>query len=79
MCVCVCVTICCGTICYSFSFSNQTDQGEETEGLKMEGIKEGEIGKEQIMERGCEETFHCLIRTKEKYRFTEPPAVVLLN
>jgi hypothetical protein len=25
------------------------------------GIKDGEIGKEQIGEGGCEETFHCLI------------------
>jgi hypothetical protein len=39
----------------------------------------GEIGKGQIGEGGCEETFHCLILTKEKCRFTEPPAVVLLN
>ncbi len=29
----MCVTICCGTLCYSFSFNNQTDQGDETEGL----------------------------------------------
>jgi hypothetical protein len=31
------------------------------------------------MEGGCEETFHCLIQTIEKCRFTEPPAVALLN
>ena len=36
-------------------------------------------GKGQIGEGGCEETFHCLIQTKEKCRFTEPPAVALLN
>ncbi len=41
--------------------------------------REGEIGKGQIGEGGCEETFHCLILTKEKCRFTEPPAVALLN
>jgi hypothetical protein len=35
--------------------------------------------KEQIVEGGCEETFHCLILTKEKCRFSEPPAVALLN
>jgi hypothetical protein len=32
----VCVTICVGTLCYSFSLSNQTDQGDEREGLKRE-------------------------------------------
>ncbi len=37
--VCVCVTICCGTLCYSFSFGNQTDQGDETEGLEREGLE----------------------------------------
>jgi len=37
--VCVCVTVCVGTLCYSFSFSNQTDQGDEREGLKREGLK----------------------------------------
>jgi len=37
--VCVCVTICVGTLCYSFSFINQTDQGDEREGLKREGLK----------------------------------------
>ncbi len=35
--VCVCVCLNCGTIWYSFSFSNQTDQGDETEGLEREG------------------------------------------
>ena len=39
----------------------------------------GEIGKGQIGEGGCEETFHCLIQTKGKCRFTVPPAVALLN
>jgi hypothetical protein len=39
----------------------------------------GETGKGQIVEGGCEETFHCLIQTKEKCRFTVPPAVALLN
>jgi hypothetical protein len=39
VCVCVCVTICVGTLSYSFSFGNQTDQGDETEGLKREGLK----------------------------------------
>jgi hypothetical protein len=37
----VCVSVChnCGTLCYSFSFSNQTDQEDETAGLKREGLK----------------------------------------
>jgi hypothetical protein len=43
------------------------------------GIKDGKIGKRQIGEGVCEETFQCLIQTKEKCRFTEPPAVALLN
>jgi hypothetical protein len=29
----------CGTLSYSFSFSNQTDQGNETEGLEREGLE----------------------------------------
>jgi hypothetical protein len=60
--VCVCVTICVGTLCYSFSFSNQTDQGDETDGLKRED-RDGEIGKGQIGEGGCQETFLCLSLT----------------
>ncbi len=39
--VCVSVIHNCGTLCYSFSFNNQTDQRDETEGLKREGL-EGE-------------------------------------
>jgi hypothetical protein len=41
LCVIVCVCVChnCGRLCYSFSFSNQTDQGDETEGLEREGLK----------------------------------------
>jgi hypothetical protein len=37
--VCVCVTICCGTLCFSFSFNNQTDQEDEMEGLHREGLE----------------------------------------
>ncbi len=41
LCLSVCDSVCvchnCGTLCYSFSFSNQTDQGDETEGLEREG------------------------------------------
>jgi hypothetical protein len=32
---------CCGTLSYSLSFSNQTDQGDETEGLEREGLEMG--------------------------------------
>jgi hypothetical protein len=41
VCVCVCVCVChnCGTLTYSFCFSNQTDQGDETEGLEREGLE----------------------------------------
>jgi hypothetical protein len=40
---------------------------------------DGEIGKRQIREGGCEETYHCLSQTWETWTFTEPPAVALLN
>jgi hypothetical protein len=40
---------------------------------------DGEIGKGQIREGGYEWNYLCLIQTKEKCRFTEPPAVALLN
>jgi hypothetical protein len=43
----------CGTLSYSLCFSDQTDQGNETEGLKREGLKM-ELGKGQIGEGGCE-------------------------
>ncbi len=79
VCVCVCVCHNCGTLCYSFSFGNQTDQGDETEGLEREGLKMERYGKGQIGEGGCEETFLCLSQTKEKCRFTVPPAVTQLN
>ena len=61
----VCLSVChnCGTLIYSFSFGNQTDQGDETEGLKREGLKMERYGKGQIREGGCEETFHCLSQT----------------
>jgi hypothetical protein len=43
------------------------------------GIKDGEIREGEIDEKGCEETFHCLILTKEKCRLTVPSPVALLN
>jgi hypothetical protein len=41
--------------------------------------REGEIGKGQIREGGCEKTFHWLSQTLDACRFTVPPAVTLLN
>jgi hypothetical protein len=37
----LCLSLChnCGTLSYSFNFSNQTDQGDQTEGLKREGLE----------------------------------------
>jgi hypothetical protein len=49
----------CGTLCYSFSFINQTDSGYERRVWRGRDM-DGEIGKEQIGEGGCEETFLCL-------------------
>ena len=39
---------------HSFCFSHQTDLGEEAEGHGEGGIRDGEIGKGQIEEGGCE-------------------------
>jgi hypothetical protein len=61
--VIVCVCHNCGTLCYSFSFNNQTDQGDEKDGLQREGLKMERYRKGQIGEGGCEETFHCLSQT----------------
>ncbi len=53
--MCVCVTIA-ERSGYSFCFSDQTDQGGFGDG----GTRDGELGKGQIEEGGCEETFLCL-------------------
>jgi hypothetical protein len=43
--VCLCVIVCVchnnGTLCYSFSFGNQTDHGDETEGMEIEILEMG--------------------------------------
>ncbi len=39
MIVCVCVSQFVSALCYSFSFNNQTDEGDETEGLEKEGLE----------------------------------------
>ncbi len=41
----------CGTLCYSFSFNNQTDQRDETEGVKREGVE----GEREEMDRSKRE------------------------
>ncbi len=48
-------------------------------GIEEGGIKDGEIREGESEEEGCEEILHCLIQTKEKYSFTLPPGVALLN
>jgi hypothetical protein len=58
--VCLCVTICCGTLSYSFSFGNQTEQGRRDGGFAEGGIEMERYGKGQIGEGGCEYTYHCL-------------------
>jgi hypothetical protein len=52
LCLCVCVTIAERWAIF-ICFSNQTDQGDETEGLEMEGL-EMEIGDGEVEEGGCE-------------------------
>ncbi len=85
MCDCVCVCVC---VCVSQFVSERSaillvleiKLTKERRWRVWRGRdRDGEIGKGQIGEGGCEEIFHCLIQTKEKCRFTEPPAVVLLN
>jgi hypothetical protein len=44
----MCVTICCGTLSYSFSFSNQTDQGDKTEVLEREGLEREGLEMERL-------------------------------
>jgi hypothetical protein len=45
---------CC--ICFIYHFNNQTDQGDETESLEVDGLE----GK-GFKEGWCEETINCLI------------------
>ncbi len=37
--VCVSVIHNCGTLCYSLSFNNQTDQVDKAKGLEREGLE----------------------------------------
>ncbi len=57
----VCVSVChnCGTLCYSFSFSNQTQRRRDG-GFGEGGIEMERYGKGQTGEGGCEYTCHCL-------------------
>jgi hypothetical protein len=75
VCVCVCVSERSAILLVLAIKLTKETRRRVSEG----GIRDGEIGDGKIMEGGCEETFHCLILTNEKCRFTEPPAVVLLN
>ncbi len=53
---------------------------KETRGRDWRGRdRDGEIGKRQIVEGGCEESFLCLSLNWEACRFTVPPVVALLN
>jgi hypothetical protein len=70
----------CGTLIYSFSFNNQTDQGETRWRVcRGRDFRDGEIGDGEIEEGGCEETFHCKSLTWETCRFTVPSAVDIMN
>ncbi len=55
----MCVTICVGTLCFSLSFSNQTDQAAEMEGLDLE--REGEIWRDMERDRPEREGVNTLI------------------
>jgi hypothetical protein len=76
-CVCVCVTIAERSAILLVLVIKLT---KETRRRAWRGRdRDGGIGKGQIREGGYEWTYLCLIQTKEKCRFTEPPAVALLN
>ncbi len=78
VCVCVCVTICVERSAILLVLAIKLTK--ETRWRVWRGRdREGEIGKRQIVEGGCEETFHCWRQTWETCRFTVPPPVALLN
>ena len=59
----LCLSVChnCGTLSYSFSFGNQTDSGDEGEGLKREGYRWISMERDRSVREGVnEETFLCL-------------------
>jgi len=85
LCVCECVCVC---VCVSQFVAERSaillvlaiKLTKETRRRVWRGRdRDGEIGKRQIVEGGCEETFHCWSQTWETCRFTVPPAVALLN
>jgi hypothetical protein len=54
----VCVSqFCCGTLSYSFSFSNQTDQGDKTEGLEREGLEMERLERDRSEREGVKRLF----------------------
>ncbi len=42
----------CGTHYYSFSFGNETDQGDETEGLEREGYRWRDMERDRSKREG---------------------------
>jgi hypothetical protein len=47
----------CGMLSYSSSFSNQTDQGDATEGLEMEGLEMDRYGRDRLVREGVKRLF----------------------
>ena len=47
----------CGTLCYSFSFNNQTDQGDKTEGFEREGLEMEILKMESLKRKGVNRLF----------------------
>ena len=77
MCVCLCVTIAEHGAILLVLVIQLTKETRRR--VRRGRDRDGQIREGEIEEEGCEETFHCLIQTKEKCRFTVPPAVALLN
>jgi hypothetical protein len=50
----------CGTHCFLLVLVIKLTQETRRRVFKRERDTDGEIGKEQIVEGGCEKTFHCL-------------------
>ncbi len=48
----------CGTLSYSLCFSNQTDQGDKTEGLEREGLEMERYEMERLKRDGVNRVFN---------------------
>ncbi len=83
LCLCVCVCVCVSQFVserFAILLVLAIKLTKETRPRVRRGRdRGGEIGKRQIVEGGCEETFLCLSLNWEACRFTVPPAVALLN